>query len=838
MDNLYWLEQIRPHHRSVVGNEAFHLSELLHKGHPVVPGLVVSAQAFRQFLSSIDWLEPLFADLPDSSLHLDIENAQQLQAIAQHLRRTIAAAPLMADLLEQLKGNLPLLEAPVLMVRPSLLIASENNAASTAEAIAAVKSSALFNLQICRATETSVANAIKQVWADFFGAKSLFYWQRSGIPLQQVNLAVLIQPLSATIAAGMVQVEDSCLRIQSTWGLGMAIAWGEVVPDLYQVDAQTGRIATQQIGNKTIAYQLADGMPWLQVDRTSATSSASANSVSATRFPFLGTDLSSLLRPSLLNADQQQRYALDSLQLESLVQLIRQVQAECPDLLSLEWLLGSRPNAQPQFLLTQVTRCSTADTSPSPIEAPAGATASEPAATFASSPFPASPPAGHLLVSGLAASPGQAIAPAYVLAELDAAGQPVPSGSILVAKTIPPAWLPLIRQAAGIVSEQGGMTSHSAIIAREVGVPAVMAAMEATQQIRMGERLFVDGNRGQVYRLTEPARSIKAQPDVQERTVQPALSLATVLSTPASVRPPIATQLMVNLSQPDLLERVADLPVDGIGLLRSELLAISVLEQQHPNLWLQTGQTTELVARLSAQITRFAEAMQPRPVFYRSMDLRSHEFSQLVGGALNPTEVNPMLGLRGTFSYMVNPALFDLELAAIAQVQQAGYSNVHLLLPFVRTVEEFRFCRQRAEQAGLLRSPQFQLWIMAEVPSVLFLLPAFVEAGVQGISIGSNDLTQLLLGVDRDQGAMAAAFDERHPAVMAAIAQLIRQADQLGIPCSICGQAAQYPDLIEPLVRWGIRSISVAADAVEPTYWAIARAERQLLLEAARRSDG
>jgi pyruvate,water dikinase len=330
--------------------------------------------------------------------------------------------------------------------------------------------------------------------------------------------------------------------------------------------------------------------------------------------------------------------------------------------------------------------------------------------------------------------------------------------------------------------------------------------------------VMVDGRQGKVYRIAE------RNSDLQCKVVaEPPLE---TISVPTEY-PSLRTQLMVNLSQPDSLARVSALPVDGIGLLRSELLALSVLDSRHPHHWLQTGQGAELAMRLAEQIKQFAQAMLPRPVFFRGLDLRTHEFSGLVGSEAEATEVNPMLGIRGTFRYLINPALLDVQLAAIAQVQQAGYPNVRLLLPFVRTVEEFRFCRQRVQQAGLLSNPQFQIWIMAEVPSVLFLLSEYVRAGVQGISIGTNDLTQLLLGIDRDQGQMATMLDERHPAVMAAIAQLISQAKQLSIPCCLCGQApVHYPELIEKLVQWGITAISVEPEAVQATYQAIARAEQ------------
>lgn len=301
---------------------------------------------------------------------------------------------------------------------------------------------------------------------------------------------------------------------------------------------------------------------------------------------------------------------------------------------------------------------------------------------------------------------------------------------------------------------------------------------------------------------------------------------------------PIATKLLLNLSQPSLIEQVLDLPVDGVGLLRSELMALNVLEGQHPKVWIQQNRQAELVELWQAQITQFACAFAPRPVFYRSLDWRSHEFVSLSSDiAEDVREINPMLGNRGTLGYVKDSSIFDLELSALAGVQQNGYTNIHLLLPFVRTVEEFSFCRRRVEIAGLTQVAQFQLWIMAEVPSILFLLPAYVKAGVQGVSIGTNDLTGLLLGVDRDELQLAVAFDQRHPVVMQAIAQIIQMALQANIPCSICCQApVRYPELIDSLVRWGITSISVEPQAVEQTYKAIASSEQRLLLEAARAS--
>ena len=279
---------------------------------------------------------------------------------------------------------------------------------------------------------------------------------------------------------------------------------------------------------------------------------------------------------------------------------------------------------------------------------------------------------------------------------------------------------------------------------------------------------------------------------------------------------PTATQLLVNVSQTSSIDRLKNLPIDGIGLLRSELMALEALDCQNPKIWLQDGRRSEFVDRMADCLTLFAAAVSPQPIFYRSLDLRES-------------------GTDGSFSYTFEPELFDWELSVLKKVCESGYKNVNLILPFVRSVDEFVYCRQRLDTIWKNRPAQFQLWIMAEVPSVLFLLPDYVKAGVQGISIGTNDLTQFLLGIHRNSEQVASGFNGRDRAVMRAIEQLIKQARAIGIPCSICGDApALYPDTVESLVRWGISSISVNVDAVEQTCRAIARAEQRLILEAAR----
>ncbi len=831
-----------------MGNQAFHLSQLLQRGYPVVPGFVIPARlanssvtadaglmrsrsrkefsnstavstvqpldtdiAFWEFIKILGESDPLLADLPQSSFHVDVDNPHQLQQVAQQIRHEITAAALPSVWASSLLAAADVLpESLAMILRPSLSLSSLTQ---TLPSYKFDPRPSLFNSQehphsfgildshICPRAPEEMAFSLKRVWAELFRARSLFYWQRVGIGLEELNLAVLVQPIWDAIASGILTANSNEWNIQATWGLGIAIAKGEVLPDSYQLQAQTGTIKTRSLGRKTRAYRL---------------SNLSRSVQSAIEEPQkFRNQPESPLQAYLLSEEQQKQYALEEKYLNQLIQLSQRIAAEIGSTFSLAWTLYQTPrSSEPQIYVTQFMP----QISPS---------------------APLTPPSlTSKALRGLPVAAGVVIAPAQVMLGGSRNLEAMLPGRILVAPSIAPDWLPLLKQAVGIVTEQGGMTCHAAIMARELGIPAVVNAVGVTQLIQTGESLILDGDRGEVHRLGNQRLGEQQSKRMEEPSTplwHPPTHQAETPRIPQSSPYPIATQLLVNLSQVSSLEKTVGLPVDGVGLLRSELMMLEALENLHPNEWLQQGLENELIERLAYSMLKIAAAFTPRPVLYRSLDWRSHEFQSLGGTPPTELEVNPMLGRRGTLRYLSDPSYFNLELKALEQVQSYGYTNVRLMLPFVRTVEEFTFCRRRVEQIGLTDNPQFQLWIMAEVPSVLFLLPDYVKAGVQGISIGTNDLTQLLLAVDRDQGSLGSGLDGRHPAVLRAVKQLIETAKTSGIPCSICGQApVQYPELIDLLVQWGITSISVDINDVERTHNAIARAEQRLLLEAAR----
>ena len=434
-------------------------------------------------------------------------------------------------------------------------------------------------------------------------------------------------------------------------------------------------------------------------------------------------------------------------------------------------------------------------------------TLARPAGDLDSAPTPTAEP----LLSGSPASPGVAAGQVRVVSDPSQTGMIV-EGDVLVAEMTTPDFVPAMKRAAAIITEKGGRTCHAAIISRELGVPCIVGAPGARA---LAEKLTVtvDGAAGHVYEGAQE-ELIDWWRRQQERVVTEA--------------PDTKTKIYVNLADPDIAQRVADRSVDGVGLLRAEFIIARMGE--HPRSFLDSGRGDEYVERLADGMRTIAAAFHPRPVVYRATDFKTNEYANLKGGAeYEPHEENPMIGYRGAARYVREPDLFELELRALEEVRE-DYPGLHLMIPFVRTTGELRQVIDLVEAYGLKRSDSFKIWIMVEVPSNVWLLEDFIAQGVDGVSIGSNDLTQLTLGIDRDSERFADTFDERDPAVLYAIQHVIETAHRCGVTVSVCGQGpSEHPDLAQRLVEWGITSISVTPDVIEKTRQYVADAEARVL---------
>ena len=417
---------------------------------------------------------------------------------------------------------------------------------------------------------------------------------------------------------------------------------------------------------------------------------------------------------------------------------------------------------------------------------------------------------GVELFSGLPASPGVAAGRTEIILHPSEIVN-LKQGEVLVAEMTTPDFVPAMKRAAAIITDRGGRTCHAAIVARELGVPCVVGTGTATKILREKQLVTVDGYQGKIYKGKV----------ISHRKVEAPAVIKTRIKT--------VTKLYVNLADPDLAEKVAVRDVDGVGLLRAEFMVANIGE--HPRHMIEQKRGQEFVDKLATGLNTFAKAFYPRPVVYRTTDFKTNEYRNLKGGEkYEETEENPMLGYRGCSRYIKEPEVFKLEVEALKRVRE-NFTNLWVMIPFVRTVKELEETRNSLASLGLSQSTNFKLWMMVEVPSNIILMNKFIDAGIDGISIGSNDLTQLTLGVDRDSPKLAEVFDERDEAVLWSLERAVSITNRRRITSSICGQAPSvYPELTTKLVQWGITSISVNPDMIEHTREIIARAEEDLAI--------
>ena len=412
------------------------------------------------------------------------------------------------------------------------------------------------------------------------------------------------------------------------------------------------------------------------------------------------------------------------------------------------------------------------------------------------------------ILIGVAASPGIAVGSVKLVADASQLDKVV-RGDILVTEMTTPDFVPAMKRAVAIITDRGGRTAHAAIVSRELGIPCVVGTDIATKILSDGQEITVDGFSGRVYQGKV----------IEETVILPKVVRRERLKT--------VTKVYVNLAEPELAEVVAAKDVDGVGLLRAEFMIAQIGE--HPRFMLSQNRGDSFVNMLTEGITTFAKAFYPRPVVYRTTDFKTNEYRNLRGGEeYEEMEENPMLGYRGCSRYTKELDIFKLEIDSIKKVREK-YRNLWVMIPFVRFVKEMAEVKKILEAEGLCQSADFKLWMMVEVPSNIFLIEKFINVGIDGISIGSNDLTQLILGIDRDNSKLANQFDERDEAVLLALERVIKISNSRGITSSICGQAPSvYPELTEKLVQWGINSVSVSPDMIEETRQIIAAAEAKL----------
>jgi len=762
-------KQVDKNDIDLVGGKGANLGEMVKANFPVPPGFIVTAAAYYHILE-YNALRPAIKDILSQ---LNVHDTRSLNHVSKHIKALILKAKVPDDLaLEIIQYYLKLSRG---INQTLVAVRSSATAEDLPDASFAGQQETFLNVQ----GEANLIQSVRACWASLFEPRAIFYRQEKGFDHFKVGIAVPVQKMVQSDVSGIlftinpVTNDKNQIVIEAIWGLGEKIVQGAYTPDHYLIQKKTWKILQKQVNLQKLQLVF------------------SKNKNRETKVP-----RSKQLKPKLKED-----------QIITLAKLGHQIQQHYYFPQDIEWAIENN-----QLYIVQTRPVTTIGDL-----AEKSATQPQPKITGLKS-----------LLKGDPASPG--IASGYVrLLKSAKELHKIKSGEILVTDMTTPDFVPAMKKAAAIVTNKGGQTSHAAIVSRELGIPCIVGTETATKTLKTGLVITLNGKTGEIFKgsYQPKATSISSKKTKAKKTSPPKKL------TPKQLAPdllPTATKIYVNLAEPDLAQSVAQKNVDGVGLLRAEFMIAQM--GVHPKKLIHDKKSAKFTHGLIAGLEKFAKAFYPRPVVYRTTDFKTNEYANLIGGkAFEPEEANPMLGLRGAYRYINDERVFDLELKAVSHVRKKlGLNNLWLMVPFVRTVQELIQVKKIITVSGLIRSPSFKLWMMVEIPSNVILLEDFIQVGLDGVSIGTNDLTMLILGVDRDNNEVTPIYDERNPAVYWALERVIKTCKKHQITSSICGQAPSvYPDLTQKLVEWGITSVSIAPDVIDQTRQIIHQAEHRLV---------
>jgi pyruvate,water dikinase len=732
----------------LVGGKGANLGEMTQAGFPVPNGFAVTVESYDIFLKENEIADKINDVLKD----VDVNKADELQNASKKIEKIITKSVIPNKVKNEITKAYKKLSGK--LRKELVAVRSSATAEDLPGASFAGQQATFLNIK----GQNDLLVAVRDCWASLFTARAIFYREQNKINHSKVKISVIVQKMVQSEVSGVmftinpVTNEKDRILIEAVWGLGEMIVQGSVVPDKYMVQKETFAILSKEISDQSVQL-IKKGQKTKERE---------------------------------VPRNQREKQKITDDEVIELAKIGDGLQKHYYFPQDIEWA------KEGDKLYIVQTR---------PVTTIKEEVEKKDDGEFKVAEAP--------ILQGAGASPGIGTGVVKVLKspkEIDK----VKSGDVLVAEMTSPDFVPAMKKAAAIVTDQGGQTSHAAIVSRELGIPCVVGTKEATKKLKEESVVTVDGSKGNVYM----GGKVKVEKKEEERPEK-------------IIKKKTATRLYVNLAEKELAEETARQNVEGVGLLRAEFMIANI--GQHPKEAIKDKKQEKFIGKLTKDMEKFCKAFHPRPVVYRATDFKTNEYRSLPGGEKwEPEESNPMLGFRGAFRYIASPDVFNLELQAIKRVREK-YDNLWLMIPFVRSPEELKKVRRLVAAESLFEKSTFKFWMMVEIPINVILIEKFIDVGLDGVSIGSNDLTMLITGTDRDNAEVAEAFNERSPAVLWSLRRVIKHCNKHKVTSSICGQAVSvYDELVHKLVKYGITSISVNPDAINRVRGVIMDAEKEL----------
>lgn len=761
MKHVEFFEELRKEDVDVAGGKGANLGELTQAGIPVPQGFVVTSKTYDQFIKETG----IFDEIMDILNALDVNNNKELQAASVKIKDIIVKTRMPDEIRTIVVEAYNALCHRIGKDDVFVAIRSSATAEDLPEASFAGQQDTYLNIR----GSDEVVEYVQKCWASLFESRAIFYREENDFDHSKVYIAVVVQEMVNAEKAGVMftvhpSTGEEKILIEAAWGLGEGVVSGTVTPDTCWYDKETNEILDYKVSDKKTMFK---------------------------RDPETGHTVQVEVPEEL-----REERVLSPEEIAKLAELGKRIQGHYNFPQDTEWAINNGDifmlQSRPVTTLNMNKGSSDSDEADERI----------------------------IITKGLGASPGMASGEVKIVKNTDELDK-IEKGDVLVTVMTTPDMVPAMKRADGIITDEGGVTCHAAIVSRELGIPCVVGTGDGSKILKENSIVTLDGSKGFVYEGKLKTKETEDVSDTKTATIVQNNPILTV------------TEVKVNVSMPEAAQKASETGADGVGLLRTEhmMLALGV----HPKKFIMDGKEDELVKALVENILKVADAFYPKTVWYRTLDAPTDEFQSLEGGENEPYEHNPMLGWRGIRRELDEPEILRAEFKAVKKLHEEGYTNIGIMLPLVQHPNELKEAKRIAREVGLKPQESIEWGIMVETPAAALTIEDFIAEGIDFVSFGTNDLTQYTLAIDRNNEHVAGLYSERHPAIMKLIARVIKECNKAGVKTSICGQAGSMPDIVEQLVELGITSVSANTDAVATVREVVAKVEKKLVLKAARK---